>query len=55
MPPVPLGEVQEYEQFDIVEGNGDGYDDDDYNNYGGLTESDDEGGFEDFYRDYYSL
>ncbi|CAA7032893.1 unnamed protein product [Microthlaspi erraticum] len=55
LPPLPPGEVQEYEQFDIVEGNGDDYDDD-YYNYGGLTESDDEGGFsEAFFIDYYSL
>ncbi|KAG5386675.1 hypothetical protein IGI04_038145 [Brassica rapa subsp. trilocularis] len=53
MSPVPPGAVQEYEAFVIEEGNDDEYDD--YNNYGGLTESDNDGGFEDFYRDYYSL
>ncbi|XP_020883106.1 probable E3 ubiquitin-protein ligase rbrA isoform X1 [Arabidopsis lyrata subsp. lyrata] len=46
------------EQLFSEEGNADGNDDnwDDYNNYGGLTDSGDEGGFnEDFFRDYYSL
>ncbi|XP_019082714.1 PREDICTED: uncharacterized protein LOC104703067 [Camelina sativa] len=46
------------EEISIEEGNGDGNDDnwDDYNNYGGLTDFGDEGGFdEDFYRDYYTL
>lgn len=54
MSPLPPGVVQEYEVFHPDEGNDDEYDD--YNNYGGLTESDDDGGlFEAFYRDYYSL
>lgn len=44
---------QGYEDFHNEVGNDDEYDD--YNNYGGLTESDDDGGFEDFYREYYSL
>ncbi|WZZ18314.1 hypothetical protein YC2023_111403 [Brassica napus] len=42
MSPVPPGAVQEYEAFVIEEGNDDEYDD--YNNYGGLTESDNDGG-----------
>nr|VDD58209.1 unnamed protein product [Brassica oleracea] len=54
MSPLPPGAVHEYEAFNIEEGNDDEYDD--YDNYGGLTESDHDGGFnEDVYREYYSL
>ena len=54
MSPLPPGAEHEYEAFDIEEGNDDEYDD--YDNYGGLTESDHDGGFNEVvYREYYSL
>ncbi|KAJ0248189.1 RING/U-box superfamily protein [Hirschfeldia incana] len=53
MSPLPPDAVQEYEDFHIEEGNDDEYDDPD--NYGGLPEPDNDGGFYDFYMDYYSL